>query len=144
MTPTGPEGPRRIVLDTSAYSWLRAGHEAVLDAVAAADIVWLPAVVVGELEAGFELGSHRLQNSMMLEEFLSEPFVSVLPVTREVSRRYGRVFAALRRAGTPIPINDVWIAAATLESGGTLVTFDRHFEKVTGLEVRLLDEPGRR
>jgi tRNA(fMet)-specific endonuclease VapC len=55
------------------------------------------------------------------------------------ARRYGKVFAQLRREGTPIPINDVWIAACTLDSGAQLVTFDRHFDKVRGLDVVILD-----
>lgn len=136
--PTGPERSRKIVLDTSAYSWLRSGHEGVLDKVASAEIVWVPTVVIGELEAGFALGRHQRENTTLLDEFLSEPFASVRPVTREVATLYGRLFATLRRGGTPIPINDVWIGAAVLECGGCLVTFDSHFEKIAGLEMTLL------
>jgi len=112
MTPPGAEATLRLVLDTSAYSHFRAGHPRVLDLVAAAEIVLLPVIVLGELEAGFSLGRRERENQVLLAEFLAEPFVSVLPVTPSVARQYGRLFTDLRRAGTPIPINDVWIAAA--------------------------------
>ena len=83
----------------------------------------MPATVLGELEAGFLLGQRTRENRVALSEFLEEPFVSVLPTTPEVARRYGEIFARLRKAGTPIPVNDIWIAAATVDCGGHLLTF---------------------
>jgi len=137
---SGAEPPiRRLVLDTSAYSWMRSGHARVLDLVAAAEIVILPVTVLGELEAGFELGSRPRENRTVLAEFLAEPFVSVRPVTPDTARRYGEVFAHLRRAGTPIPVNDVWIAAATLDCGGHLLTFDGHYNSIPALASTVLD-----
>jgi tRNA(fMet)-specific endonuclease VapC len=47
--------------------------------------------------------------------------------------RFGRIAAGLRKAGTPIPSNDIWIAAHVFESGAELITFDDHFKKVDGL-----------
>ncbi len=137
---SGAEAPvRRLVLDTSAYSWMRSGHRDVLDLVAAAEIVILPVTVLGELEGGFELGSRKRENRTTLAEFLAEPFVSVRPTTQDVARRYGEIFARLRRAGTPIPVNDIWIAAATVDCGGHLLTFDRHFEAIPNLPTTLLE-----
>lgn len=75
---------------------------------------------------------------MLLEEFLAEPFVALLPVTRDVSRRYGRVYSQLRGAGTPIPLNDVWIAATALDCGASVLSFDQHFGRIAGLEARIL------
>lgn len=139
---SGAEPPiRRLVLDTSAYSWLRGGHEEVLDLIAAAEIVILPVTVLGELEAGFELGGRQRENRATLAEFLAEPFVTVHRPSPDTARRYGEIFAQLRRAGTPVPVNDVWIAASCLDCGGHLLTFDRHFERVPGLPATLLDPP---
>lgn len=135
---SGAEIVARLVLDTSAYSRLRYGDDGVLDALAAAESVLLPSTVLGELEAGFEGGSRARENRARLAEFLQEPFVSVLPATLSVARHYGRIFAQLKRAGTPIPINDVWIAAATMDCGGQLLTFDRHFDRVAGLDSWIL------
>lgn len=131
MTCSGAEVGGRLVLDTSAYSHFRAGDDRVLDWVAAAEIVFLPTIVLGELEAGFALGRRELANRTLLAEFLAEPFVAVLPVTPTVARHYGRLFASLRRVGTPIPINDIWIAATTLDCGGHLLTFDGDFSNVS-------------
>lgn len=137
---SGADTPiHRLVLDTSAYSWMRGGHARVLDLIAGAEIVILPVTVLGELEAGFELGSRQRENRTILSEFLDEPFVATRSVTADTARRYGEVFAALRRAGTPIPINDLWIAAATLDCGGHLLTFDRHFDRIPGLALTVLD-----
>jgi tRNA(fMet)-specific endonuclease VapC len=128
----------RLVLDTSAYSRMRAGHTRVLDLVSRAGLVQLPTTVLGELEAGFRLGSRYAENRRALDEFQSEPFVSAVPVTPETALEYGRIFASLRRAGTPIPTNDIWIAAITMESRSHLVTFDEDFRAVHGLPHTLL------
>lgn len=138
MTRSGAELAIPLVLDTSAYSHFRAGDERVLDFIAAAESVYLPTIVLGELEAGFSLGRRERENRTLLAEFLAEPFVSVLPVTPSIARHYGRLFADLRRAGTPIPINDVWIAATVLDRGGHLLTFDEDFKRITSLDSTLL------
>ena len=132
-------GASRLVLDTSAYSHFRVGHHDVLDALARAERVLIPVIVLGELEAAFEWGSRARENRRALGSYLEEPYVDVLPVSAAVARQYGRVFAALRRAGTPLPVNDIWIAAATLDCGGTLLTFDRDFTHIPGLDHLLLE-----
>jgi predicted nucleic acid-binding protein len=124
----------RLVLDTSAYSRLRAGDTRVRDLIAEAETVMLPTPVLGELHGAFELGSRARENRAALGDFLSEPFVRVVPVTEAVARHYGRTFAALRRAGKPIPANDIWIAACTLDQGACLLTFDHDFDHVAGLD----------
>ncbi len=129
---------QRIVLDTSAYAHFRARHPDVLRLIAEADVVGLPVTVLGELEAGFRLGRRFEENHSTLAQFLSEPWVSVLPVTRDVAVQYGRIFAHLRRAGTPIPTNDIWIAAAAIDTGSELVTFDTDFERIQGLNSTVL------
>ncbi len=139
MTTSGADPASRLVLDTSAYSRMRAGHEGVLDRMAAAEVVLIPTTVLGELEAGFELGGRARENRVALAEFLAEPFVAILPTTPEVARRYGQLFARLRRAGTPVPINDVWIAAATVDCGGHLLTFDENFRHIEPLDCTVLE-----
>lgn len=94
----------------------------------------IPTTVLGELEAAFELGGRARENRRVLDDFVGEPFVDLLDTTASVARHYGRVFSALKRAGTPLPVNDIWIAAATFDCGGTLLTFDRDFERIAGLD----------
>ena len=128
----------RVVLDTSAFTHLRGGDERVAKAVADARSVALSVVTLGEIEAGAQLGVRAADTRAALAGFLEAAFVSVLPITPDVARIYGRVFAELRRAGTPIGVNDIWIAASVLESGAQLVTFDADFRRVTGLDALIL------
>ena len=138
MIDSGGDVFDRLVLDTSAYSHFRAGHPQVLDLLARAATVVIPVTVLGELEAAFQLGRRARENRLTLAEFLGESFVTVWPTTAAVARHYGRVFAELKRAGTPIPVHDVWIAAACLDCDGRLVTFDGDFERISGLEFTVL------
>jgi tRNA(fMet)-specific endonuclease VapC len=124
---------RRVVLDTSAWSHLRKGHLGVLERIEVAQEVIMPTVVLGELHAGFRGGHRFLDNEAALERFLDEPFVTTADVDREVASRYGDVFAQLKRSGTPIPTNDIWIAAITFATGAHLLSFDQDFENVDGL-----------
>lgn len=133
-----PVLPARIVLDTSTYSQARRGSDLALDAISRAEVVYVPTIVLGELEGGFRSGSRYRENRRALDEFLGEPFLRVLDVTADIARRYGEVFAALRRAGTPLPVNDIWIAATTLDCGAHLVTFDEDFAKIERLPHTLL------
>ena len=138
MPASGAERVSRLVLDTSAYSHFRRGHALVLDALARAERVLVPVTVLGELEAAFELGARVRENRRVLDDFLAETYVDVIDTTASVARHYGRMFAALKRAGTPVPVNDLWIAAATLDCGGTLLTFDRDFERIHGIDRMVL------
>jgi tRNA(fMet)-specific endonuclease VapC len=128
----------RVALDTSAYSQLRRGHSGILDVVAGAAAVGVPVVAVGEIKAGFRLGSRRRDNEVLLEEFLQEPFVSIIEMTARATDLYAEMFASLRRAGTPIPTNDIWIAALATSAGARLVTFDGDFSRIPDLEHTLL------
>ena len=142
MPISGVERLAKLVLDTSAYSRFRSGHARVLDYLARADAILLPTIVIGELEAAFEHGMRAHANRVALDAFLQEPFVGTLPVTRAVAKRYGRVFSALRRAGTPLPVHDIWIGATTLDCGGTLLSFDTDFARIDGLHhVLLTNDP---
>jgi tRNA(fMet)-specific endonuclease VapC len=128
----------RILLDTSAYAQFRRGHREAVEILVAAERVFISTVTLGELEAGFLLGSRTDENRSALRDFLAEPFVGVVPIDEGVARRYAGVFVTLRRAGTPIPINDVWIAACALHIGAELVTFDADFRRVADLDARVL------
>jgi tRNA(fMet)-specific endonuclease VapC len=125
-------------MDTSAYSHMRMGHPELTDVLASAEALLIPVTVLGELEGAFELGSRAKANRLALTEFLSEPFVSVLPTTPDVARHYGRVYARQRRSGRPVPVNDMWIAASAIDSGGHLVTFDKDFGRIEALDCTIL------
>jgi tRNA(fMet)-specific endonuclease VapC len=117
----------RICLDTSAYSQFRRGHAPVVDLLDGAKEILVPAVVIGELQAGFRLGKLPAQNEAELRAFLAHAVVSVVDVDAEAASHYADLWVDLRNSGTPIPTNDVWIGALALRSGSTIVTYDDHF-----------------
>jgi tRNA(fMet)-specific endonuclease VapC len=124
---------RQVVLDTNAYSHLFRGDERVLEVLGKAERVYVPVTVIGELLAGFRMGSREERNRKELAEFLAKPTVRVLETSEEVADVYAGLVAGLREAGRKVPTNDVWIAAHAMAVGGVLVSFDAHFEAVAGL-----------
>ncbi|MBN2409098.1 MAG: PIN domain-containing protein, partial [Candidatus Aminicenantes bacterium] len=94
-----------------AYVRFLRGEEKVMAALARADSVFMSVFVLGELFAGFKAGSKEKTNGQLLERFLLKPTVSVVEATIETADIFGFVMSSLRKSGTPIPINDVWIAA---------------------------------
>lgn len=127
----------KILLDTNAYSALRRGNEAVAEFIRESDEVLLSAVVAGELLFGFRNGSRYEENAQALADFLSDPNVHLLPITWDTADSFGRISAELRKKGKPIPTNDIWIAAQTLEAGATLISADPHFSNVDSLHWKM-------
>src|SRR3954454_775625 len=130
-------------LDTSAYSNFRRGNGQLASVIDRADWIGIPTVTMGELRTGFLLGARRERNESELDEFLSNPVVEVLMVDAEASRHYAEIVADLRRAGTPLPTNDIWIAATAARHGAAVLTCDKHFESIARVGAVVFD-PNRR
>ncbi|MBP5510400.1 MAG: type II toxin-antitoxin system VapC family toxin [Kiritimatiellae bacterium] len=126
----------KVCLDTNAYSNLRRGNQRLLELLNECDEILVPAATYAELTYGFLRGGRLDENESLLNSFLEEKHVSFQPVTQSIAERWGYVKAALAQKGTPIPENDIWIAATALETGARLVSYDRHFDSVGGL-IRL-------
>jgi tRNA(fMet)-specific endonuclease VapC len=124
-----------ITLDSNAYSAFMRGDKEVLHTLATVEKVYLPLFVVGELHYGFRGGSKLRENLLQLQTFIEKPTVEVWMPTHETAAIYGEIMDILKRNGSPIPINDVWIACATIESGSKLVTYDQHFKSIPGLRL---------
>lgn len=127
----------KLLLDTNAYVGFKSGHAEVVDYLAMADLILISPIVSGELMFGFRNGSRFDQNMMELNQFISHAAVDTIQISDVTADRYSRIAALLRKQGTPIPSNDIWIAAQTMETGAELVTMDRHFQNVQGLIFRL-------
>ena len=123
----------RILLDTNAYTAFLTGDERVLNALTEAETAFLSALVIGELYAGFCGGNRLKENKALLARFLQKSNVRVLDVTAETGEVFGQIKNELQKAGTPIPLNDVWLAAQAMETGSVIVSFDAHFDQVSGL-----------
>ena len=122
-----------IAVDTNRYVDFMRGDPEVARHIRAADAVALPFVVLGELRAGFACGSKSRANERTLVRFLGQERVRVLWADEATTHFYGRVFAQLRAAGTPIPASDLWIAALAIQHDLPLYTRDAHFASVAGL-----------
>ena len=118
----------RIALDTNRYSDLVRGDHVLASLLETADEVLLPFPVLAELRAGFAVGTKGAENERVLRRFLGRPGVSVLFADEGTILHYATVYRQLRSKGTPIPTNDLWIAALVLEHDLVLVARDAHFD----------------
>ncbi len=120
----------RICLDTSAYSYFMKGDVPVVEIIASALWIGIPSIVLGELRTGFLMGSQRLRNEEELRKFQHHPMIETLEVDDEAARIYAEIIVALLSAGTPLPTNDIWIAAVAAREGATILTYDDHFSLI--------------
>lgn len=122
-------------IDTCAYSRLLFGAAGLQTLMEEADSLIVPVIVLGELYAGFGAGNRVAENENRLNAFLELPGVRIQDASWDIARRYAILVTELRRKGTPIPTNDIWIAATALELGARLITYDAHFKSIPGLIV---------
>jgi tRNA(fMet)-specific endonuclease VapC len=118
----------RLALDTNRYTDLCRGDVSVIDIVERADEVWLPFIVVGELRAGFAAGTQGPRNEAILRRFLLKPGVGILYADEQTTHHYASIYRQLRKQGTPIPTNDMWIAALVLQHSLVFCAGDAHFD----------------
>jgi tRNA(fMet)-specific endonuclease VapC len=123
----------RLALDTNRYTDLCRGNVSVVETVELAHEVWLPFVVLGELRAGLAVGSQGPRNQAVLRRFLLKPGVSVLYADDQTTHHYAALYRQLRKQGTPIPTNDIWIAALVLQHSLVLCARDAHFDALPQL-----------
>ncbi len=124
-----------LILDTNAYNRYLTGEATVLEAIRQTEVVYMSIFVLGELLYGFKRGTRERENRQLLRRFLGGPKSRVLEGSEVTSEHFGSLKAFLKKNGTPIPLNDVWIAAHALETGSMLVTFDSHFQQIPGLRT---------
>lgn len=124
-----------LCLDTNGYSAMMRGHKEVQDLIEKADSVIIPAVVLGELHAGFSLGSKRQANTRQLHSFLAAPGIRIAEITQSTAEQYGKIVRHLKLQGTPMATNDIWIAAIAFETGTVVLSADSHFSVVPMLDT---------
>jgi tRNA(fMet)-specific endonuclease VapC len=123
----------KILIDTSAYVGFKRNVTDIVNIIVNAEVIIFSPIVQGELMFGFRAGSRFKKNMADLNLFLDNDAVELIRIGETTSDRYSRIAALLRQQGTPIPTNDIWIAAQAMESGAELITTDRHFDKIPGL-----------
>ena len=122
----------RLALDTSGYSAFRRLHQPISDLLEHADEIFVCAVALGELHAGFGRGNRQDRNRIDLAKFLSRPSVNIGVIDEETARRYGDIKVYLRETG-------IWIAAHAMQHGLQVVTLDRHFLKMPQVSTLLFE-----
>jgi len=125
----------KLVLDTSAYSGFNRGDKRLKEFFRTDNEILVPLIVVGELRAGFSLGTKSKENEALLQKFLDSSNVITITITDKTTRLFAAIFQRLKLAGTHINTNDIWIAALTLEHDSLLVTLDSDFNRVPDLLV---------
>jgi len=120
----------KVVIDTNRYTDFYNGVADVVRILEESQTVSVPIVVLAELRAGFLLGERVELNEGALSRFLEKQGVDVLIPDQQTTHHYAVLYRQLRRQGTPIPTNDIWIAALTIQHGLTLYTRDRHFDRL--------------
>ena len=128
----------RYCLDTSAYIRFLRGDAATIEAIDGASWIGFPVIALGELYTGYSLTRNRPGELQRLRDFLAHPVVEIIAADEEVARAYGRFVAELRKAGTPLPSNDVWIAACAARTSSVVLTHDAHFTRIARIGCELL------
>ena len=126
------------VIDTNVLidCFQRGGGAA--NAISDYDRILVCPAVIGEFKAGIDIGTKRGKKAKsLLDEFLDDPAVEIVPCTDETAEYYARIYRALKEKGMPLPTNDIWIAAVALEHGATVLSGDGHFSRIPMLKVAL-------
>lgn len=126
----------RLLIDTNIYSGALRGDQDIVDILRQSEHIGLSVISMGELFSGFKGGSREDDNKRELGLFLDSPRVTLYPVDEYTAQHYCAILHQLRRNGTPIPTNDIWIAAAAFQHGLPLFTRDNHFSRIEGLLLR--------
>lgn len=127
----------QLMIDTNLYVAFKRNHQATIDLLRHASTIALNTIVLGELLAGFRGGQREANNRLELDLFLDAPRVRMLTVDEETADFFSLIFNQLKSQGTPIPTNDIWIAASAMRHGLILATFDNHFSKIAGLNLQI-------
>ena len=132
----------RYCLDTSAYIRFRGGDPRTTAAIDGASWLGFPVIALGELYTGFRLTGPREEDSAHLRDFLAHPVVESIPVDDETARQYGQLVADLRAAGSPLPPNDIWIAACAARTSSVVLTHDARFARIVRVGSVILQRDG--
>jgi predicted nucleic acid-binding protein len=125
----------RVALDSNRYVDLCNGVIETLTIVTHAEIVMFPFVVLAELRSGFAHGKRQEENERTLRRFLLKDGVKSLFPDDQTTHHYGALYRQLRKQGTPMPTNDMWIAALVLQHNLVLHSRDRHFDHLAQLAL---------
>jgi len=120
-----------VILDTNALSAWADGNPKCRNALASASRLVIPVVVLGEYDFGIRQSVQRSRYEAWLATYL--PMTEIAIISAETAASYAALRLDLKTRGTPLPANDAWIAALTLQHDLPLLSNDAHFDLVHGL-----------
>lgn len=125
----------RILVDSNRYQDFCQGAPDAVHVIRRATAIMIPFIVLGELRAGFACGTRGHTNERTLTRFLNSPRVEQLFADDDTTHHYARLFRLLKAQGTPIPTNDLWIAALAVQHDLLVFTRDAHFNHLHQLPI---------
>lgn len=126
---------KKVLIDTNIYCNAMRGEKSAVDIIQRSEKILFSPIVIGELYSGFKNGKYENKNRDLLRKFINSNRVILLKITDSTSDFYSYILSQLRKNGTPIPTNDIWIAASAFENGAKLASGDKHFLKIQGLQL---------
>lgn len=129
-------GNKACFIDTNIVIDVFRGRKEVADEITTFEKVYAPIPVLGELYLGVEKSSRKAHHLTQIEVLLS--LSEVVHTSNETAKTYGKIKALLKKKGTPIPENDIWIAALAIEHDLPLITRDKHFTHLPELVIKEL------
>jgi predicted nucleic acid-binding protein len=124
-------------LDTTAYSELLRGHKKIAELVRKADELFIPNVVVAELQYGFQLGTKQAENEKLLNRFVNSKKVHILLPDNATTTYFVNLAAFAHKKGVQLSSHDIWIAALTQQWDAVLVSFDKDFKYLAYEDLKL-------
>jgi tRNA(fMet)-specific endonuclease VapC len=121
-----------LILDTNALSATADREPAALELVARAERIAVPVIVLGEYRLGIAQSRHYASYKNWLRDWITA--VTVLDIEEETTQHYAAIGLELKKKGRPIPANDLWIAALCRQHSLPIVSRDRHFDLVSGIQ----------
>ena len=121
-----------FLVDTNIVIEVFKGNKEIADYLYKLSEIFIPSIALGELYTGINRVSNREKHLKRLNDFLK--LTTILNVDGDTSVIYGELIADLYKLGKPIPTNDVWIAATAIQYNLTLLSSDKHFEKINHLQ----------
>ena len=128
---------KSVLIDTNIYSYAMKGDPEIVIILQQASEIGICSITIGELLSGFKAGKKESANRKELEEFLDAPRVQIYSIDESTAEFYADILNNLRKRGTPIPTNDIWIASVAFQHGLRLFSKDHHFKKIPGLMLVL-------
>jgi predicted nucleic acid-binding protein len=126
---------KAVLIDTNAYAEFFRGNEKVKLVLENCKEIILCPIVEGELKSGFINGNQLEKNLREFNLFIDVDKVSRITIDNKVSDFYSDIITVLRKRGTPIPTNDIWICACAKAYNLPVLTFDKHFNNIEGIQI---------